>query len=217
MGNGWSSRAPWTGIVAVALIVVAFIVGGETPDFDATPKEILDHYGDDQTAQVITSIALLYASVLLVFFAATLRSALREAEALSALVLVGGVALAIGVTVFGGLNFTLTDLANSDNVDTIDPGALQALNSLNSDFFFPMVLGTAVFMLSAALAILNTAVLPRWLGWAALVLGIAALTPGGFFAFLAMGLWIIVAAVLLMQGGGSRPATTTPTTPGVAP
>jgi hypothetical protein len=208
MASPWSKRAPWTGIAAVAFFVAAFIISGETPDFDATPKEILDFYGDDQTAQVIASIALLYGGVLLIFFAATLRSALREAEALSTLVLIGGTGVGIGAVIFGGLNFTLTDLANSDNVNTIDPGALQALNSLNSDFFFPLVLGTSVFLLSSALAVLNTTVLPRWLGWIALVLGIAALTPVGFFAFLLMGLWIIIAAVLLMQGSGSATATT---------
>jgi hypothetical protein len=213
MSNGWASRAPWTGIAAVAFFVAAFIIGGETPDFDASPKEILDFYGDDQTSQVITSIALLYGSVLLIFFAATLRTALRGAEALSLLVLVGGTSIAVGAVIFGGLNFTLTDLANSDNVDSIDPGTFQALNSLNSDFFFPLVLGTSVFLISAALAILSTGALPRWLGWAALVLGIVALTPGGFFAFLAMGLWIVAASVLLMQGGGTPAASTTTGTP----
>jgi hypothetical protein len=216
VASPWSKRAPLTGIAAVVLFIVAFVVGGETPDFDASTKDILDFYGDDQTAQVITSVALLYGAVLLVFFAATLRTALRGAESLSLLVLIGGTLVAVGAVIFGGLNFTLTDLANSDNVDRIDPGSLQAINSLNSDFFFPLVLGTSLFMISSALAILNTvAVLPRWLGWAALVLGIAALTPVGFFAFLLMGVWIVIASVLLMQGAGTPAAsTTTGTTPG---
>jgi hypothetical protein len=185
----------------VAFFIVAFIVGGQTPDFDASSKDVLSFY-DDQTAQVITSIALLYGAVLLVFFAGTLRSAFREASALSSLVLIGGALQALGAAIFAGLNFTLADLANSDHLSRIDPGAIQSLNALNSDFFFPLVLGTALFLISSALAVFATGALPRWMGWVALVLGIVALTPGGFFAFIASGLWIIAAAVILLQRGG---------------
>jgi hypothetical protein len=202
VADRWAQRAPWTGIVAVVFLIVAFIVGGETPDFDASSKDIVSFY-DDQTAQIVASIALIYGAIFLVFFAATLRSALRAADALSGLVFIGGTLMALGLAIFGGLNFTLTDLANSDHLDRIDPGSLQSLNALNSDFFFPLVLGTAVFLISAALSIFTTGVLPRWMGWVALVLGIVAATPAGFFAFIASGLWIIAASVLLLQRGGS--------------
>jgi hypothetical protein len=202
VADQWAKRAPWTGIVAVVLFVIAFIVGGETPDFDASSKDILSYY-DDQTAQVVTSILLLYGSIFLVFFAATLRSALRDADALSGLVFIGGTLMGLALAIFAGLNFTLTDLANSDHLDRIDPGALQSLNALNSDFFFPLVIGTAVFLISAALAIFRSGALPRWMGWVALVLGIAAVTPAGFFAFIASGLWMVVASVLLLQRGGT--------------
>jgi hypothetical protein len=199
MSDRWEQRAPWTGIVAVVLFAIAFIVGGETPAFDASTRDVLDFY-DDQTSQVITSILVLYGAILLVFFAATLRSALRGAEALRGLVLIGGALMALGLGIFAGLNFTLTDLANSDHLDRISPGTLQSLNALNSDFFFPVVIGTAVFLISAALAIFRTGALPRWMGWVALVLGIVVLTPAGFFAFLISGLWIVAAAVMLLQG-----------------
>jgi hypothetical protein len=205
MADKWAKRAPLTGIVAVAFFIVAFIVGGETPDFDASSKDVLSFY-DDQTAQVIASIALLYGAVLLVFFAGVLRSAFREAGALSSLVLIGGALQALGAAIFAGLNFTLTDLANSDHLSRIDPGAVQSLNALNGDFFFPLVLGTALFLISSGLAVFATGALPRWMGWVALVLGIVALTPGGFFAFLASGLWIIAAAVILLQRGGDTAA-----------
>jgi hypothetical protein len=204
MSDRWAQRAPWTGIAAVVFFIAAFIIGGETPDFDASTREIVNYY-NDQTAQVVTSILLLYGSILLVFFAASLRSALRDADALSGLVFIGGTLMAVGAAIFAGLNFTLTDLANSDHLDRVDLGSLQSLNALNSDFFFPLVLGTTVFLFSAALAIFASGGLPRWMGWVALVLGIAAVTPAGFFAFLASGLWIIAASVILLRKGGSAP------------
>jgi hypothetical protein len=206
MPDRWTQRAPLTGIVAVAFFIVTFILGGETPDFDAGTKEILDYYGD-QTTQTIVSILALYGSVLLVFFAATLRSALRRSEALSLLVLIGGSLQALGWTIFAGLNFTLTDLANSDHLSQIDPGALQSLNALNSDFFFPIVLGTAVWFFSVALAILRTGGLPRWLGWAAVIIAIVSVTPVGFFAIPASGIWIVVASVVMLRGAADGAAT----------
>jgi hypothetical protein len=209
MPDRWTQRAPITGIVAVVLFIIAFILGGETPDFDAAPKEILDYYGD-QTEQVIVSILALYGAVLLVFFSAALRSRLWRSESLAQLVLVGGALLALGWAIFAGLNFTLTDLANSDNVSRIDPGTLQSLNALNSDFFFPVVLGTTVWIFSVALAILRSGGLPRWLGWAALVIAIVAVTPLGFIAIPLSGLWILVASVLMLRAPADVPPAVPP-------
>ena len=43
--------------------------------------------------------------------------------------------------------------------------------------------------------------LPTWMGYVAVILGIAAVTPVGFFAFLLTGIWILIASVLLYQRG----------------
>jgi hypothetical protein len=205
MPDRWTRRAPITGIIAVGFFILAFILGGETPSFDAGTREILDYYGD-QTKQVIVSISVLYGSVFLVFFAATLRSTLRRAENLSLLVLIGGALLASGWTIFAGLSFTLADLASSDHLARIDPGTLQALNSLNSDFFFPVVLGVSIWLFSVALAILRTGDLPRWLGWAAVAIAIVSVTPAGFFSIPLLGLWILAASVILLRRGESDAA-----------
>jgi hypothetical protein len=63
--------------------------------------------------------------------------------------------------------------------------------------FFTVAVGTAVFNLGLALAVLRHGGLPRPLGWLALVLGIAGLTPLGFFAFVATGIVIVWASVTL--------------------
>jgi hypothetical protein len=199
----WAKYAPWTGIVSVALIVIAFIVGGESPDFDDSTQKVISFYTDNHSSQVIASLLLTYGAVLLVFFAATLRSALSGAEVVSRAILVGGGLMALGMVVFAGLTFTLADLAHSDHVSRIEPSTFQSLNALNSDFFLPLVLGVSIFLISSALAVLKSGAFPAWMGWFALVLGIAALTPAGFFAFLLSGLWIIIAAVMMLTGGRS--------------
>jgi hypothetical protein len=58
-------------------------------------------------------------------------------------------------------------------------------------------------MLGATGAILKAgAALPRWLGWAALVLFIVQFTPAGFIAFGLTGIWIIVASIMQFRGAG---------------
>jgi hypothetical protein len=205
MAERWARRAPLTGIVAVVMFAVAFAISGSTPDFDASSKQISDYFSD-QTTQVITSLLVLYGAVLLVFFSATLRSAFAGSVSLARLVFMGGTLMAVGLVILAGVNFTVTDLVNSSHADRIDPGALQAINALDSDLFFPIVLGTSVFLVSAGLATLSTGALPRWLGWAALVLGVISFTPVGFFAFILSGVWMVIAAVILLQRGGAGAA-----------
>jgi hypothetical protein len=58
-------------------------------------------------------------------------------------------------------------------------------------------------MLAAAGAALTVArLLPRWLGWAALVLGVALFIPfADFFALLLTLIWILVVSVMLGRSG----------------
>jgi hypothetical protein len=197
MSDTWARRAPWTGIAAAVCALIAVIIGGESPDFDASPVDIVNFY-NDQAAQLITAGLIALAALFFVFFAGTLRARMREAESASTLTLVGGAIFAIGLAIFAGLQFALADLVNSDKA--IDPGALQALNALDSDLFFPSVLGLAVFYFSTAFAVLSTSALPRWWGWVTLALAIlSVLGPLGFLAFVLTLPWIFVSAILLLR------------------
>ena len=202
------SVGPLTGILFVVLVIVAFLVSGETPATDDSPREIVDFYLDNDDSQAAGSAVLALGCVALIFFLGTLRRSLRAAAGddggLSTVVLLGGVVLAVGASIFAGIGFTLGDAA-----DELPPSAILTLNALNSDMFFTVAVGTAVFNLALALAVLRHGGLPRPLGWVALVIGIAGLTPLGFFSFLATGIVIVWASVALMMkpetGAGSTP------------
>lgn len=196
---------PLMGILFVLLVIVAFAVGGETPGTDDSPREIVDFYLDNDSEQSIASAILALASVTFIFFLGTLRRALRAAAGdeggLSTVTALGGLTMAIGASIFAGIGFTLGDAA-----DDLPVGAILTLNALNSDMFFTLAVGTAVFNLGLALAILRHGGLARPLGWLALVVGIVALTPGGFFAFLATGIVIVWTSIALAQQiGGAEP------------
>ena len=200
---------PLTGILFVALVIAAFVVGGETPTTDDSAQEIVSFYLDNDSEQSIASALLALACVAFLFFLGTLRRALRAAAGdeggLSTVALLGGLMIVVGASIFAGIGFTLGDAA-----DELPPSAVLTLNALNSDLFFPVAVGTAVFNLGLALAILRHGGLPRPLGWLALVVGIVGLTPGGFFAFLAMGIVVVWASVCLVQrAGGPEPQHTT--------
>jgi hypothetical protein len=60
-------------------------------------------------------------------------------------------------------------------------------------------LGVFAFGVGAGASVLATAALSKWVGWVAIVVGVAALTPLGFFAFLALGLWILIVSGLVLR------------------
>ena len=189
---------PLTGIIFVVLVIVAVLIGGETPGTDDSAREIVDFYLDNDDAQALASALVALGCVALIFFLGSLRRALRAAAGdeggLSTVVLLGGVVIAVGISIFAGIGFTLADAA-----DELPRSAILTLNALNSDMFFTVAVGTAVFNLALGLAILRHGGLPRPLGWVALVIGIAGLTPLGFFAFLATGIVIVWASVALVR------------------
>jgi hypothetical protein len=197
-----------TGILFVILVIIAFIVGGNTPDVNDSPRDVVSFYIDNDSEQQVAAALLALGCVAFVFFLGTLRQALRAAAGdeggLSTVALLGGLMIVVGAGIFAGLTFTLGDAA-----DDLPASATLALNALNSDLFFPVAIGTAAFNLGLGLAVLRHGGLPRWLGWVALVIGIAGLTPAGFFAFLATAIVIVVASVVLFQQAGegqARPA-----------
>jgi hypothetical protein len=200
-------------VLFVVLAVAAFIISGETPDTNDSPQKILDFYVDNDSSQLWAGAVLAWSTVPLMFFLGVLRSTLHAAEGpiarLSAVAFGGGIVLVVGALAFAGFTFTLGDVAD----DGLTPQAAQALNALNSDFFFPVAVGTATLMIATAIATLSSRALPRWLGWTALVIGAVALTPAGFFAFLAFMLWTVATSIVLWRARFAEPPATAPPAP----
>lgn len=138
------------------------------------------------------------AIVFFVFFAAALSSRLHRfeaARALAALALAGAAVLAVGVASMAASRWSLADARNS-----LVPGAAQALNVLYEDFFWPFLIGLAIFGIAAGLAVVRSRSLPVWLGWIAIVVGIVGVTPASFLAFIVLMAWTLVVSGLLFRG-----------------
>jgi hypothetical protein len=187
---------PLSGVASVLLIIVAFIVGGESPEADEPLQEVISYYADHDSDVQIASALLALGAFFFLLFSAFVASVLRRVQGergvAATVSLAGGIVFAVGVTIFAGLGF-----AAGDVVGDVPPTVVQSLHVLGSDMFFTVAVGTAAFLLGAGVATLRTDALPAWLSWAAIVIGIVAITPIGFLGFLALGVWTLIVSVLL--------------------
>lgn len=195
---------PLTGAASVLLIFVSFLIAGEPPDVDAMPDDLLSYYDDDSLQIAAALLAL--GSFFFLVFASAIATALRTARtsdpgsAAAKVSFAGGIVFTVGLTIFAGLAFTAAEVA-----DEVDAGTLQTLNALEMNMFFTVAVGTAAFLLGTGVGALKTAILPRWLALVAIVLGVLAITPAGFVAFLGLGIWTLVASVMLAMRAGRAP------------
>jgi len=198
----WERLAPLTGVIAVAIIVAVFAIGGSTPDEHDSAAKVQAFYSKHHDKHSVLAFILAISIPFLVFFASSLRSDLRRAGGTGQLANAafgGGVLAAAGFGILATVHLALTVAA--ENANTI--ATSQTLNVLDSSDFIPAVAGVGLLVLAAGVSVVRHGGLPKWLGWVGILLGIVTFTPAGFFAFLAGGVWILIASVLLTQARGA--------------
>jgi hypothetical protein len=188
--------APLTGPAFLILVAATFGVSGDTPSSDDSTAKIVLFWQDNDTQQITTAFLGGLAALLLVWFAGSLRRAISRAEGgdgrLAAVAFAGAAIAAVGLLIFSGLTFAAADTAGD-----VPPTVTHTLTVLNNTLFFPLTGGFALLLLASGVAFLRTRVLPSWLGWISIVIGILILTPLGFFALLATVLWVGALGVVL--------------------
>ena len=192
---------PLSGIVFVALVLLAIIgFSSDTPESGDSGATIASYYDDHGVASFIAAFLYTGAALFAVLFGVSVAGAAARAELdrprFWERVLVVGTGLTAGVWLLAGwVLFALADQPTKVSGET-----LQALNLLASDLWVPGNAALGVLMVGAAGTLLTSAILPRWLGWAALPLGVALFIPFvDFIALLLSAAWIIVASILLFR------------------
>jgi hypothetical protein len=188
--------------VAVWLVALFGFGGTDSPEGGASAGEVVSFY-EQHLWQQATVAFLLAASVpFLLLFAATVARAWSGREAaggrfLARQLVVGGSILAGGaVLMLAVVHFSLANGAD----EGVSQAALQTLNVLDANFWVAFNAGLGTMLLGAAGLAIPEARSPTWLGWAALVLGIALFVPfADFFALLLTAVWIVVASVTLSR------------------
>jgi hypothetical protein len=211
ISGSWARYAPLSGLLFAVLVVVSIIVSGfDSTSTDDSTVKVIKFWHDNDSQQIASALISALAMVPFLWFLGVLRSVLREAEGgsgrLSATAFAGGIVLVGFALVDSALQFAV-----ADSVGDVPPLVTQSLSVLYNDFFLGFPVGFGTLMLATAVVLLRTGVLPRWLAWFSLLLGIAAfLGPIGFGAFLVFLVWVAIVSVLLFQ---MTDATATPPPP----
>ena len=190
----------WTGPLFAVLFLVAVLgVQGDTPGEGASGQEVVAYYDGNETETLVSVFSAGPLAALLVLFFAHLRWLARErrvATGAGPTVMVAGSVLWAAGLLFGA---TL-ELALGIAADEDQEGVAETLNVLGNASWIPFITGIAVTLVGAALTVLTSDFLPRWLGWVAAVAGVVSLLgPGGFLGFFVGPLWMLVAGVLLAR------------------
>jgi hypothetical protein len=198
VANKW---LPLSGIVFVVVALVAVVgFGGNTPDTDASAAKVASYYDAHNVRQSIAAFLLAASVPFLALFAIQLAAAFElgaGATAWSRLLRVGTAVTCAVLLVGAAGHFALADAADNG----VGGDGIRALNVLDTDGWIAWNAGLGVLMLGVAGAVLQgTRVLPRWLGWAALVVAVALFVPfADFFALLLTLIFILVTSVMLAR------------------
>jgi len=210
--TNWDRLAPLTGVAFFVIVVVGFLIGGDTPGAHDSTVKVAAFYTKHRDQQMVVSFIVALGAAFLPFFVVTLKRALDWSGGTGRL---ANAALAGGILYAAGFFFISTvHLALADSAGKTPANVTQTLNVLDNNDFIPVAAGLGIFLISVGLASLRHAALPAWLGWTALVIGVAAFTPAGFIAFLAAGLWILVTSIVMYMSAPPAEAPSQGTSPG---
>jgi hypothetical protein len=218
--------APLSGVIAVVLYVISNIVAmSDSPDFADNAREITEYYVDSKGEIIAGGLIGVVSVPFFIWFAASLRTAIARLEggttrlastafgASIAAITAGTAAVMVGV--MGALRV--------DEQDIISPATATVYYDVSQILAFaavPALFAAALF--ATALASLRyRAILPVWLAYATIVLGILDLIPPISWLGTLIGiLWVLVVSIMLYLqgatvGSGEAPAraATAPATP----
>ena len=157
------------------------------------------HQTSEQWSAVLTAIA----AVAGLYFFGSLRSYLcrvGDAEQFAAIGFAGAILFGVAGCIDAGVQWSLADVPSR-----LTPGAAQALNVLFTDNLATglFIAGLATLMLFYGIAMLRSRLMPRWLGWVTIALGLVALAgPLAFLVFAAAAPWAIIVSILLYRRAG---------------
>jgi len=212
MSVRWTRWAPLTGVVFAILFAVSYSVNNSGPSSNASGASLVTYYVDHKNAQNASAYGLAAAAVFAVLFGAVMYSRLRPSSKSGGLTAVGfggAVMIAVGLLLLAGMTIAITDVPAA-----ISPAAVQALNVATDVYQYPLEVGVFLFTAGYGIAIVCGNVLPRWLGWVAIVLAVASaasvIGPVQFFGGFLTLVWFAVVSVWLVVREWSSSAPTAP-------
>ena len=207
----------WAALGGV-LYVVLFVVGtillvGDEPNGDASPLEVIRWYSDSGHRDRVTLGWALVGLGLFFFlwFLVALRQALIRLVGegfLPALATVGGAVYAALALAGIAVNMGIKTMSDDTYRDQVYPPLIHAANDAGYVLHSTGGVGVGTLMIAASLAVVQTRVLPVWLGWIGVAAGILALASIVFFPWFLIALWLLVASGILFAASSPSRAPT---------
>jgi RND superfamily putative drug exporter len=123
-------------------------------------------------------------------------------EQLARIAFAGTLIAATGILVNLGISFTAADTAGD-----VAPQVTQTLSTLSVDFATPMIVGFGLMMIASGAVVIRTGLVPRPLGWLAVVSGLVGFTPAQVVEFWGLPVLILILSVGLYLNRGATTAT----------
>jgi hypothetical protein len=183
----------------------------EQPEAGAPAREVVSFYADNSGWIVAGASLSLLAVALFILFASGVRSILREHEGdddLFATTAFGGALLAMA-TGIGAETLNMAGALRADD-GSLTPALGRVFFEISYVFGYPAAgVGIGVLILATAVVALRArALMPRWLAFFLIVVGLAFLTPLSRFLLAPSLVLLAVASVqLLGSSAPMRPAT----------
>jgi hypothetical protein len=218
----WERIAPLSGVVAVVLLVVGFLVfglAGDRPGDDAAADEYLSYFRDDAGAVWVGSWIAFIGFAAFIWFLGSLRTALLRAEGgvgrLASLAFAGGVAATI--LLLASLATQISGAIAADESENLSAQTAEALWWAGNGFFVAATFALAILLAATAIVALRSRVLPSWFAWLSGVMALVALVPFISWALVifVMPLWIVGMSLWMWRGHEAHRAAETRTS--VAP
>lgn len=216
----WIQLAGLAGVIGTILFVAMGLSIFDGPSLGDPAPEMRAWFADNGTEVALFTWAMPGVfGLLFLLFASGLRSVLAPADADT-----GGMwtrfsfAGAVTSAAAGFVGLSLWGVLAQDTIlDVVSDDTLQALAALDTMIFFQIMnWPTAIFLIGASVVIIQSGVLPRWLGWAGVVIALAGVVSGlwifsgdpngalggglGGVAFIGNRIWVLVAGALMILG-----------------
>ena len=199
----WTRWAPLTGVLAPVLWIIGVFISesGDVPDEKSTAPQILTYFEEDTNSILLGGSIFLFGILLFILFITVLRGRWRAGgEATNAPALAYGTGM-LGAGFLAALwaPQMAIAVATMESDVQLQPATAEVGWHIGLGFIILAEFLLALFLFATAAASMRAPVLPKWLAWAGVAIGVVALIPpiGWMAIIFAFPLWVLVAGIVV--------------------
>ena len=197
--------APVSGIVFVALWVVAAALTLDSPDTNDSNAKILAYYGkhSNRVQHVVAFFLVGVGIIFFLWFLSTLRARLAALEGgagrLTAIATTAGVVFVTLFVLGAVVDFAYVGTISDNSRFNRDPNFIRLLGSLSYYLIILGMFAAAALVWATSAAGWRTRAFPKWLVWLGFFIGATCIV--GFFGIpiLLFGIWLLVISGYLLR------------------